>query len=96
MTPDEYQVHSSGIVTEQFREALRAAIGRGVRLLALQASKWIMEELAPTPMTFGESRDYLDHMELHLRVGFAGPFTVQFAVHEESKQVFIRSFTLNP
>ena len=93
--PDEYQVHSSGLVTEQFREVLRRAQERGILPLALRASKWIMEELARTPMVFGESRDYLAHLDLRLRIGFAGPFSVQFAVHEESRQVFIRSFKLS-
>jgi hypothetical protein len=94
MPPDEYQVHSSGRVTEQFREVMNAARDRGILTLALRASKWIMEELARTPMLFGESRDYFAHLDLHLRIGFAGPFSVQFAVHEESRQVFIRSFKL--
>jgi hypothetical protein len=53
-----------------------------------------MEELARTPTAFGESRDYLEHLDLRMRIGFAGPFSVQYAVHEPTRQVFIRSFTL--
>lgn len=74
---------------------MQRARERGILALALRASKWIMEKLARTPMVFGESRDYLEHLDLRMRIGFAGPFSVQFAVHEPSRQVFIRSFKLS-
>jgi hypothetical protein len=94
MAADNYDVSSSAAVTEEFSQLIHAVQDRGLLPVVLPAARWIMEELARTPMPFGESRDYLQHLQLHLRIGFAGPISVQFAVHEERRLVFIRRFRL--
>ena len=54
---------------------------RGEWVPAAPALRWIFEELARTPMEFGESREYLEHLDLHVRVAFVDPFRVKFAVN---------------
>jgi hypothetical protein len=81
---------------EEFRRVLDAAVGRGILPLVLRASRWMMEELARTPMEFGESREYLPALDLHLRIGFAGPVYTEFAVHLSRHMVFLRRFGLRP
>jgi hypothetical protein len=70
------------------------AARQGRRRLVLRAARYVIEELAYDPNHFGESRGALPHMELSLRVAFAPPLYVEFAVHEASKQVFVRRFGL--
>jgi hypothetical protein len=89
---DEYRLAPSEAANEELRQGLLAANAHGVLPVTLRAARWIMEELRRTPLSFGESRDYLPHLELHMRVGFARPLSVHFAVHERTRQVFIRSF----
>ena len=36
----------------------------------------------------------LQHLDLFMRIGFAGPVYVEFAVHVPSRQVFVRRFGL--
>jgi len=35
-------------------------------------------------MEFGESREYLPHLDLHLRIGFAGTIYAEFAVNHRT------------
>jgi hypothetical protein len=96
MAEGDYEVTSSPKVTEDFKTLLREVRERGLLRAVLPSARWIMEELARTPMSFGESRDYLPRLELHLRVGFVGPLMVEFAVHEASRRVLIRRSRLTP
>ncbi len=95
MPMDEYTVSASPTVTAQLKHALDTARTLGVFPLASRAARWISEELARTPLEFGESRGYLPHLHLHIRLGFARPLSVRFAVHEPSKQVFVTAFALS-
>jgi hypothetical protein len=61
--------------------------------VAVAASLWIEDELARTPLEFGESREEYPAAGIQMRIGFARPFAVRFGVHEQSKNVFIRSFS---
>jgi hypothetical protein len=85
-----FQVSHSQQVMEDFRRILDLARDRGILRVTLRASRWILEELARTPMEFGESREYLPHLGLHLRIGFAGPIYAEFAVNLPNRIVFIR------
>jgi hypothetical protein len=91
---DEFRVSQSQKVVEEFRHLLDTARDRGILAITLRASRWILEELARTPMEFGESREHLPHLDLHLRIGFAGPVYVEFAVNLIGRVVFIRRFGL--
>jgi len=51
--------------------------------------KWMMQELERTPLEFGEARYADGDPGLKIRVGFVGPVMVRYAVHEESRTVFI-------
>jgi hypothetical protein len=94
MGSSEFQVAHSQRAVQEFRTLLDSARDRGILPLTLRASRWILEELARTPMEFGESREYLQHLDLHLRIGFAGPVSVEFAVNLPNRMVFIRRFAL--
>jgi hypothetical protein len=45
-------------------------------------------------MEFGESREYLPGLDLHMRIGFAGPVYAEFAVNLPNRIVFIRRIGL--
>ena len=94
MSPRDYRVSHSQLTMEEFRQILDLAWSRGILRRVVSASRWILEELALTPMEFGESREYLPHLDLHLRIGFAGPVQVEFAVNLPNRIVFIRRFGL--
>jgi hypothetical protein len=90
----EFQVFQSQKVVEEFRQLLDAARTAGVLPITVRAARWILEELARTPLKFGESREYLPHLGMHLRIGFAGPIFAEFAVNLTDRTVFVRRFGL--
>lgn len=92
MGSERFLVSASRRVREMIRDAMRSASVRGSTTLANQAASWIQEELARTPLQFGESRHDVPSMGLKVRLAFVEPFVVRFAVHEESHQVFILQF----
>lgn len=94
MSPDRFQVTNPSAVTEEYLRLTDEARTRGILPQVLRATKWIMEELARTPLEFGESREDLPGMRLHVRIAFVGPLAVQFAVHFDQPIVFIRGFRL--
>lgn len=95
MTADgRYRVVNSAAVAEQFRALAEQARATGRLPRFLAAGKWIMEELARTPLEFGESWATQPGSNLILRRGFARPLHVQFAVHEAERIVYIRRFVL--
>ena len=91
----EFKVSQSGLANRQLAELLEALRKRGAGGVAAQAARWIIEELARTPLEFFESRNHLEHLELYVRVGFAGPWKVEFAVHVLHRKVFIREWKLS-
>jgi hypothetical protein len=91
---EEFQIFQSQMAVEEFRRLLDRARERGILPITVRASRWILEELARTPMEFGESREYLTHLDLHLRIGFAGPVYTEFGVNLPNQAVFIRRFGL--
>lgn len=92
--PVNYNVSQSQLVTEQFRQVIALATSQGRRRLALRAARYMIDELAYDPVQFGESRGVLPHLQLVLRIAFVPPLYVEFAIHEASRQVFIRRFGL--
>jgi hypothetical protein len=90
--PINYQVSQSQLVTEQFLELFARAEQLGFRTIFLEASRYMIDELAYEPLRFGESRGILPNLELEMRIAFAPPLYVEFAVNEQSHQVFIRHF----
>jgi hypothetical protein len=79
-------------VTDRFRECMDMAKHEGRMSLALRSAKLIIGELETEPNTFGESRELFPAAGLVFRLAFAGPMSVYFAVHEQAKTVFIRTF----
>lgn len=90
--PINFQVSQSQQVTEQFLALAALAQIQGRRAAVFRACLYIMDELAYDPLHFGESREELVDLQLKMRIAFAPPIYVQFAVHEQSRQVFIRKF----
>lgn len=91
--PVNYHVSQSQLVEEQFLQLVARATEQGRRKLVLRAARYIVEELGYDPVRFGESRGVLPDMQLSLRIAFA-PLYVEFAIHESSRQVFVRHFGL--
>jgi len=89
-----YTVAHSQLVEERFLELVQQATALGIRSLFLRAARYTYDELQYAPAQFGQSRERLSHLELELRIAFAPPLYVEFAVHEQSRQVFIRRFGL--
>jgi hypothetical protein len=92
--PVNYRVSQSQLVNEQFLHLVALATEQGRRRLVLRAARYVVEELAYDPVRFGESRGVLPHLELSLRIAFAPPVYVEFAIHEPTRQVFVRHFGL--
>ena len=90
--PINYEVSQSRLVTEQFLQLFARAEQLGWREVFLEAGGYMMDELAYEPLRFGESRGTLPHLDLEMRIAFAPPLYVEFAVHEQTHQVFIRHF----
>lgn len=89
-----YRVFTSGVATDSLDRALSAARERGIYRQAKAAARWLVSELAVTPMQNGESRGYFQHLQLYRRLAFARPVSVLYAVHEDSKTVFVLAFGL--
>ena len=92
--PVNFRVSQSQLTAEQFRHLMALAHQQGRRGLVLRAARYMIDELAYDPVKFGESRGHLPHLQLELRIAFAPPLYVEFAVHEAARQVFIRGFGL--
>jgi hypothetical protein len=86
---DRYTVSHSGRVSDQLKAAFARADAEGVKQTSVKAAKWMVEEMERTPEEFGESREYLPHADLHMRVAFSPPLFVQFGVHRPSRTVFV-------
>jgi hypothetical protein len=86
---EAYKVSLSGRNQERFEEIRNQAKLNGRYKDYYLAYKWTMEELSRTPMEFGESREFDPGSGLYIRVAIVGILCVKFAVHEESRQVFI-------
>jgi len=93
-SPINFRVSQPAHVTAQFLQLVALGQLQGRRRLVLRACKYIMDELAYDPLHFGESRGTYPHLELEMRIAFAPPVQVQFAVHSKSRQVFIRRFAM--
>ncbi len=81
-------------MAEQFRQLAAEAQRRGQIKLFIQAANWIIEELERTPLEFGESWVTNPASDLVFRRGHAGPLSVEYAVREDARVVFIRRFIL--
>jgi hypothetical protein len=92
--PVNYRVSQPQTITAQFLQITALARSQGRLPLVLRASRYVMDELAYDPLHFGESRGAYPHLQLELRIAFVPPVYVWFAVHEQSRQVFIRRFGL--
>ena len=86
---DLYRVSYSGLVKAQIREVFSRGDREGVSALTAKATRWLWEELQRTPYEFGESRGFLKHAELAVRVVIVRPLIAEFAIHEGTKTVFI-------
>ena len=94
MTADRYRVTNAEDVREQFESLAAVARESGQLRLFVAASRWILEELARTPLEFGESWGQRPGSRLVLRRGFAGPLYVEYAIDTEHRVVFLRPFSL--
>jgi hypothetical protein len=86
--PINFKVSQPRVVSEQFRAIILQASSESNGIVP-KAARYMLDELAYDPLRFGESREYREAAGLQVRVAFCLPLHVWFAVHEDSKQVFI-------
>ncbi len=98
MTDDDpyYRISLNGIARASLRELLvrAAAVGRSTELRATirKALLWLQAD----PETVGEPVIDLDHLKVTLFTGVVDGLIVRYAIHFESRQVFInRRFDLS-
>lgn len=76
------------------RELLKKLVQSSSRAEEIVASvKRITEQLKRDPWNFGEQRYHLYFARLQVRVAAVSPVVVEFGVHMDRPDVFIRSFT---
>lgn len=96
MPPVNFLVSQSQVISDAFRKLMDQAQTEGRLTLVLRASRYLLDELAYDPLRWGEPREHLVHANLQMRIAFAGPIYVEFAVHEPNRITFIRRFALFP
>ncbi len=89
MPPVNYRVSQSQAVTDSLRAIIERARSQGRLRLVVEASRYMIDELAYDPLHFGESRRFRHAAKIWERLAFCPPLSVRFGVHEDSKQVFI-------
>jgi hypothetical protein len=97
MQPGEnapYRVIGAELVVNALRGLKRLADVAGEGNKFLSSAKRIVDRLATGPLEFGEPRFDLQNMQLQVRVGVYGNLTVQYAVDEERRIVYILNFML--
>jgi len=90
MPPANYRVSEPAAVTAGFQALIARATAEGRRALVLAALRYAWAELADAPVHFGESRGRYEEMDLDARIAIVRPVTVEFTIHEPTRQVFIR------
>lgn len=90
----DYRVSPSGSAMEELDRVLAEARRRGIFPRTRASAAWLLSELEWTPMAIGESREYFPHLRLYQRFAVTRPVSVWYAVHEESRTVFVQHFGL--
>jgi hypothetical protein len=94
MPPVYFAISHSRSVQESFERSLERTRRDGRYPVALRAAHFLWDELAYDPFGFGESRYHLKAADLHIRIGFAPPWGVEYGIHLPSRTVFLRRFVL--
>ncbi len=89
MSDIPYRISNAAVVSDQLRAVLGRARATGVLRVGVAAARWLVEEWERTPFEFGESREYLGHADLHMRIVFVPPLYAVFGIHEPSHTVFV-------
>lgn len=92
MSDERYRISQSGAGSDQLRVAFARARREGLGATTAAAVRWALEEMERTPFEFGESREFLEHAQLHTRIAFVSPLYVTSGIHEPSRTVFIATF----
>jgi hypothetical protein len=90
-----YRIVASQAIRDEIIRLARLARDGNQLDLFLHAARWIEEELHRAPHELGESRSRLPAMGFELRITFAGPLQVEYAIHEPSKTVYYRRIRWN-
>jgi len=91
----EYRVVYSEAIRAALRDAVEVLLKAGWEKRAVADLVQSMDDrLRHGPNDFGEPLYRLRATKIIVSVGFARPLTFQFAVHEESRSVFVRKLVL--
>ena len=94
MSPVNFTISHSQAVADEFQRLFEVARSQNRLPLAVRAGRFLWDELGYDPTAFGESREYYAAADLRVRIAFARPWCVEFAVHFPSRTVFLRRFAL--
>ena|SRR6266851_5678222 len=89
-----YRVVGAELVGNTLRGLKRLADVTGEGSTFLASAKAIVERLTTNPLEFGEPRFDLQHLQLQVRVGVYGNLSVQFAVDEQRRIVYLLNVIL--
>jgi hypothetical protein len=92
--PRRFRVRVPTTVRESIREDIRQIPDESRRNRCISALHVINERLRSDALTFGEPVYTLKNANLLVRKGVVAPVAVDYAVHEPTKTVFVRSLKL--
>lgn len=87
-----FRVVASEMFRQGIQRALAEAVEAGTAERFLASLRIIQQRLQADPFAFGEPKYRLPALNLHVRQGAVHPLIVYYAVHEERRLVFVRSF----
>jgi hypothetical protein len=96
MPPMPYRVVNSGLVTEEFRALIAQATAEHRLEEVKKATKKVFEGLKWVPDAIGESTEELSSPGTIKRHVLEEPLTIDFAINEEHRVVFILHVHLWP
>ena len=92
----DYDVPISGAIRELLIRLHDTAAANGQRDDFLSALRTISTRLKTDPNTFGEELFDLKVLRLTVKMGLVLPLSVEFAVYQKQRSVFIRNFRYIP
>ncbi len=94
-SPDRYAVGIPGVVRERFAADQTWARSHGLRGALGAALREIDFRLSVEPGEWGESREWLEFLQVQLRCGTSRMVTVLYGVDERHRIVWVKEFRVN-
>lgn len=89
-----WRIISSRKIVHDYAQLCQLATSQGRLQLVLDAMTVLHERLSTDPLEAGEPHYRLKHLGLIMCVAFREPLTVDYAVDEQRRWVYLRGITL--